>query len=328
MTSSTSTIVEGLDKLSTTDSAPTTPTAEKKATTPDAQKLQQQRAIAGKKIMEQIEQKKLRIKASGQEGGRLKRSLLILHGQPPRDDPLVLDITSFGEDRRHIQPLTIRYLAKDTETACSRGDWQDRVTAAIWTRLQVISPDVIARPAIIFDEDQESFAPILELTFDSVEQWAAAWEKLETIEVDHNTKHPLTYEQDVWANTLPANIFPVDILRLPVEEGRRSEFFAALQDLASPIGCVLGTGLIQAAAPGSDNTPSPSGIIRFYIKLSTASMKVDFDDMIAGFPTKFCWQGEAFKMVYAGYEYQEAEMSVDYPEETRHSANKKEAKAP
>lgn len=319
MASSTSTVVEGLDRLSTTDSAPTTPTAEKKAMTADAQKpQQQQRDIAGKKILEQIEQKKLRIKAAGQDGGRLKRSLLVLHGQPPRDDPLVLDITSFGQDRRHIQPLTIRYLAKDTETACSRGDWQDRVMEAIWTRLQVISPDTTALPAIIFDEDQETLAPILELTFDSVEQWGAAVEKLQTIEVDHNTKHPLTYEQDVWTNTLPANIFPVDILRLPLEEARRSEFFAALQDLASPVGCVLGAGLIQAATLGSDDTSC--GIIRFYIKLSAASMKAPFDKLICALPTKFCWQGEAFKMVYAGYEYQEDEMSVDYPEETRHSA--------
>lgn len=327
-----------LELLSMTDSTPSTPNIDDKGegskessgsikseeTKVDVREDEEKKAEeqVDSKTRAKIEGRVLRINTSSQEGGRLERKLLTLHGQPPQDEPLQHDFTYFGRDRRTLPGLTITYKVK-AGTATNGGDWQDSLTQVIWRRLQILSPesaDSFVRPAIVFDAAVAG-PPTFYIVFKTVASWVAARKVLHIIEVENNAKQSLTYEIGIYTNSLAYNILPVDILLLPEAEARRSEFFAALQDMVSPIGSMLGVGLVQVAASESDADPSSSEVIRFYIKLTPASMMADFSSVIAALPTSFRWDGATFKMAFPGYEKLPVNVSANYPDGIRNSTS-------
>lgn len=219
-----------------------------------------------------------------------------------------------------MEPLSIRYRAQEGDVPVGDGRWQDAVAAAIWTRLQALSAQwhcSFAQPAIVFDEDVKNVlaaAPCIVLLFEVPAAFVAARDGLKTIAVDHETDDPITYQQDVWTTTLDPHILPVDILRFPVDEAAEAGFFAALQDLASSLGPVLGAGLIYVHAGQPSEAPTSSHIIRFYVQLAPSTLRLTFESMVNHLPTLFFWHGATYTLMYPGKEGgSAARVSAPYP---------------
>lgn len=277
---------------------------------------------------EELASKRLRVAPSSAACARLKRSLFVLHGTPPHDEPLEHDITYSVQNRRNLGPLTISYRSEEGDRAIVDGWWQDRVANAIWARLRALLPQSSAeelqelpRPSVVFEEDADTSMEVrycIDLVFEprSIEAFKAARDGLEVIQVDEEPLPPIIYRQLTWTNTLSGQIFPIDILKIPISQACLTQFYTSLQDLTAPIGSLLGAGLIQVEGwRTSSNFPS-SNIIRAYVKLSPASMEVDLMTMVCRLPTHMMWQGVVYTLQYAGRELHGGQkVSVKYPGE-------------
>lgn len=290
------------------------------ATTPTSDETQD---FAAASNVQQLDSQTLQVTPRPEVATRFRRTILTLHGNLPRDEPLEPDVMYQAKDLRSMEPLSIRYRAQEDDIPVGDGRWQDGVAAAIWARLQALSPHLAAdstRPAVVFDEDADEVqyaAPCIIILFEDPIGFAAARDGLKVIKVDHQTDEPITYEQDNWANTLGGSILPVDILRFPIDQAVLPDFFTALQDLAAPLGDVLGAGLICVQSGAPHEAPSSAHIIRFYVHLFPLTMMITQQSFIQRLRTSFMWQGVGYTMMFPGKKGGEpSRSSAHYPLET------------
>lgn len=310
MPTPTSSIVEGLDQLSTTSSRSLTPTAEKRH--------------GDEETKEAKESSALQVVYSTQPAERIERKLKVLHGNPPRDEPLEHDVTYSNQDRRSLGPLSIQYHsveAHDWTTDCTR---QDQIVRAVWSHLRDLLPSSSAAdtlPAVVFDwlplpdgEDMARMHAMIVLSFSSVEAFVVVREKLREIQLDDGSNSPITMVQDLWTNTLPGEVLPCDLLRFPVEDATIEEFFATLQHWCEPLGQVLGVGAVMLrASPSSDVS---ANVIRFYVKINSAYMKLGFLALVEDLATHLRWKGQLYNVCWSGRDLRKTiAYSADYPEE-------------
>ncbi|PWN24744.1 hypothetical protein BDZ90DRAFT_234694, partial [Jaminaea rosea] len=262
---------------------------------------------------------------AGQSAPKLERTLISLHGNCPRDEPLEQDAATSDVDRRMLGPLTLRYRSTKGNDLIIDAKAQNQITEAIWMRLKQLMPShspQSIRPAIAFDEDCTSkdgnILPCINIVCSTVESFVVTRNGITKIEHQEDSQQADVYELHCWSNTLPGDIFPIDFPRLPLDDSCLTEFQQALDDAVSDIGVTIGVGRVQFKPWQTDDTTTSANVIRAYIRLSAGGMKLNFTDLVESVPSFFRWKGVEFSMLHPGRTLrQRHSASVEYPEERR-----------
>lgn len=312
---------ESLERCSVTDSGHTTSDPDREAESVEAH------ATLNSKVL------RIRQDTLLQGEATLSRTLRPLHGTTPRDVPLEHEITYSCKDRRTLLPLTIRYrlCEENGDATISSSKLQNAVIAGIWARVEHLLAGHQAeslRPCIIFDEDypdegdvddeEEGREEVIKVCVDVIcctpESFVAIRDGLTQIDVEVHDGTILTYRQHRWSNTLLKNILAIDILRLPVSEAHRADFFSSFEHMVAPVGKALGLGLVEYRI---QQQLRYSGIARGYVKLSDDTMQLRLSDLIKQLPTRMVWRGSDFTLYYMGRDlHQVQESSEAYPLES------------
>lgn len=244
-----------------------------------------------------------------------------LHGFCPRDEPLEHEVTFSCKDRRSLGPLSLRYRAPKGVQLITNYFRQDSVIDALWSNLKKLMPDQPphnVRPSVLFEENKDEVKgdtlACITLVCASVESFMLIRDNLHEIRVEDDAKHIGIYAQHIWSNTLAGDIFPIDILRLPLGVACLNEFFSALDHMASPVGSLLGVGVVGIDSWRGDDCTTTAGITRAYVQLYPSSMQLHFEDLIDRLPTRLQWEGVLYSIFYPGRDLHKVQKSsLDYP---------------
>lgn len=283
----TSSSAAGFDKLSTTESGPTTPIPEKKDLKPESDAAGENKTLI---VTESLRHTSLR------------RTFGPCYGTCPQDVPLELGTTYTTIDRRMLSPWTVRYRANVVGHLNSMR-LQDQIISAVLSRVKEVVPDEVgrtARPGVIFDADDDEKPTsrkraCLDLLCGTAEVFMAVRACLTTIEVEPVKGERVVYSQHRWSNSLPGYLFPIDILRLPQGSALKYEFFTALKSMVSRVGEALGVGHVMLA-----DERGLTGITRAYVKLSPDAMRLNLSEMVALLPTRLIYDGSGYTLRYTG----------------------------
>lgn len=317
---SASSIVDGLEQLSTTSTSRHTTPSRKKSpkkstsvkTTPAPEKSSSTKSFS-------FGSSSVQVLGFSPLNRTLVRTLKTLHDFCPKDEPLEHDITYGCKDVRGLGPLTIQYRALKPENYINDCSRQDQVIEALRSRvgdLLVGSSASDERPAVVFDYTvvgTSRFATI-KLSFSTSEAFWLVRKGLLDISIGLVSESATSYWKHCWSNTLAGNLLAVDILRLSEQEAATKDFMASVRHMFFGVGQVLGVGAIMLASESSKTIPA--NIIRVYVKLNHALMKLSFADFVERIPTDMRWKGVLYTMCWAGRDTRKHLLdSLDYPDQ-------------
>lgn len=245
----------------------------------------------------------------------LQRIILPLRGQCPQDLPLDPKLTRGIMDRRMLYSYTVRFRSTDSPSPITTNK-QDQVIVAVWSRLKNLAPshwEEDARPGVVFNSEHKyekgKQCSVIDVVCTAVELFEVVRDTLKRIVIDIDGQR-LFFNQQCWSGSLPGNIFPVDILRLPLDIASSESFYTCLEELVKlKMGKLLGLGLVKFVGAEQD---SSSYIARAYVLLNPHIMKLDLADMVSNFPLRLRWEGIEHSLMYEGRSlHKSIEFSLD-----------------
>lgn len=254
---------------------------------------------------------------------RPRRSVIPVEGVWPEDAPLRSDATRASHDVRLMLPLTIRYLRASSEVGlpywAREGDIQRAIWQEVRRELQQMQRVEEPMPSIIFDSDHldaRKQGGCIDVVFSSAEVFERMRLRIRTINLEKPGKKPCAFKIGCASNTLPGNIFPFDVLRLPISSIDTEVLLNSLNHMVRDVGSAIGFGYYKVT-DGIDEPPHERhDVIRAYIKLNSSSVTMPFAALASFLPSHFVWEGVPHTTVFAGRQLLKvAHHSADYPVE-------------
>lgn len=252
----------------------------------------------------------------------LDRDIVPLEGECSEDlfwwDSQTLD----RNDRRNLQPLTMRFLARDRPPGSSFRGRHDDIRRAIWqavgnemNKANVSGP----LPSVIVEENpfnERKSRDCIDVSFDDGFLLSAILAKLSRIEIVEVDEEPWQLSLSYFSGTLPRDILPFDVLRLPVTQSNSKAVMQSLTTMMASVGTVLGIGKIHYPEEVLGRSLGPTQVTRDYLKLSRKSMTLPFNSLISQIPTHMVWKRASHSLQYAGRDLHDAAVhSDDFPPE-------------
>lgn len=253
---------------------------------------------------------------------KMDGAVVPIQGKCPDERPYFSEPASVLPDTRRLSPLTVRF-QEQGGNLFGKGYNHDAVRAALWNQLTDLMTDcTLPRdlPRIVFHEreSRDSGAPdkgLFDLVFPSVKALNSL-ATLKEINLGGFGSDHRVFSLILATNALSSDIFVLDCLNFPLEQSDGKALFAALKDMTAGLGSLIGVGKIIVRQRGWDHDTHAlfSGTIRFYVKLSRASMVASLQDLVARIPSHLLWFGTPHKLSFVGCNLQtQIKHSADYP---------------
>lgn len=254
---------------------------------------------------------------------KMAGAIVPLQGKCPDERPYFSEPASLTPDIRRVSPLTVRFKEQGPGNLCGNGHNHDAVRAALWNTLSDLMAGCTAPqdlPRVVFHEGEgrDSGTPdkgLFDLVFPSVEALRSV-ATLKEVNLGGFGSDRRVFSRTLATNALPSDIFVIDCLNFPLEQSDGQALFAALKDMTAGFGSLVGVGKIVVQEKGwqLDTHALFSGTIRFYVKLSRASMVASLQDLVAQIPSHLLWFGTPLKLYFSGCDLQtQTKHSADYP---------------
>lgn len=252
----------------------------------------------------------------------LEQLIKPLYGALPKDEPFLSNFTALERDVRDIFPMTVRYLAAvNTEPESIPIYHQHEIVRlAIWRKMDELLPGLSLperRPTVMLDYvclGNKACRGIIDLTFTSWEGVKVIIKELADIEIEEQDGKSRRYIYDNVTNTLPANVYVLECLRLPVDSNNAKEVCEAFASITSCIGNLLGIGKVVTRSKKWGVEDSDNGILKVYIELPRERMADRWPDLVLKLPTHLCWHGIHYNLRYRGdYLHKKTVLSASFP---------------
>lgn len=267
----------------------------------------------------------VRVPVQGLHLPTLDRQLVPIWGQCPADEPFHHELTYGYEDRRGLPALTLRYRTDEEDVYIEERERHSEVTVAVWDYLEECLPDLPpadVRPAIVF---QHGTTLAVDVTFRPAATKAFEYARgnLVMIQVEAEPDvcdkgRNMSFELEIWSNSLDPDVLPIDILQLPRSQTKDPDLFASLQDMVSKVGKLVGAALELHGPLREDQTTIYSNVTRNYVKLSKKSMGLEHLKLLELLPTHLRWRGLRYLLQYSGRCPHDERLSKDYPLDRDH----------
>lgn len=259
-----------------------------------------------------------------------KRSVVVMEGSCPKDQPLKQQQTHACMDRRLLLPLSIRFVP--ARNAGKKPGWacEGEIQRAVW---HVVRREMDeegwkgSMPSIIFDQDPLDPSKrdgCMDLVFSSGGIWLRMRARLSTIQLHNRAKSLGAWRYTAGPTkkkkSLDGSILPFDVLRLPVDSIDTKELLRSFNRMAmdAGVGTVIGFGSYKVTDGVDEPSHLRSDILRGYIKLDQLSMTLPFATLARSLPTHFVWQGLPYVMYFPGRDFHhEPKHSANYPDELK-----------
>lgn len=197
------------------------------------------------------------------------------------------------------------------------GEIQRAIWREVRRELQENEREEEPLPSIIFDRDHldpQKRHGCIDVIYSSADVWLHMKRYVKTIKLEKAGEESYTLRLLSASNTLPGNIFPFDVLRLPTYSIDTQVLLQSLDHMASAVGSVIGFGYYKVT-DGIDEPPHERhDVIRAYIKLSSSGITMPFAALASSLPSHFVWEGVPHTTAFAGRQLlKAARHSADYP---------------
>lgn len=134
------------------------------------------------------------------------------------------------------------------------------------------------------------------------------------IKVEAQEEEPRILPCTARSNTLPADVVPIDILRLLLATLDSKQVINSLNAMLAAVGSITGLAKLEVTTTTDGRSSPDTQITRAYLKLSPASMALDFVSLLERIPTHFRYKGFAYTLCFSGRGLKtRAQHSVDFP---------------
>lgn len=252
----------------------------------------------------------------------LQRKVIPALGACPQDTPLWPFPTASDYDRRNLPPLTLRFQATSEQDFAGLLGRQDVIRQQIWRDIgEHMSQHGYEEdlPAILFDHDPLDPGKahgVIDIIFQSPGVFTSVRSYLRCIKIEEQGEEPRVLPCTAWSNTLPPSVVSIDILRLSLATLDAKQVLNSLNVMLAPVGSITGLAKFEVTTTTDGRSSPDTQITRAYLKLTPASMALDFASLLERIPTHFRFKGFAYTLCFAGRSLKTAvQHSIDFPSE-------------
>lgn len=248
----------------------------------------------------------------------LRSSVTVVGGRCPYDLPYWFNQMD-SWDRRYMPPYTMRFSASASTSDVDLEGAQDEIRRAVWqaTEIQMIERNLPGPlPSVLVELDPLDPLKVdgcIDVTFANEDGLVAMVSCLSEIQIEKASGAICTLPFVYCSNSLPSNVIPFDLLRVPLTEDNSKAVFKSLDAMVSDVGAVIGLAWIDYDQT-SLRKLRPNDVLRAYLKLAPTSMALPFEVLATKMPTHFKWEGVPYTLQYAGRDFHKTPLhSAHFP---------------
>lgn len=207
---------------------------------------------------------------------------------------------------------------------------EKQLRSALWEEISKLlrQADVpVILPSIIFDEStmpDKVGKGLIDLVFAAPDGFQKVYrtllEQLRPIQIVDLEGGMHVYKCVRRTNSLDGSIIPVECVGLPIDALDAAAVMAAFEDVAAPLGRVLGVVKIVVKSKEWDAKEQETGITRFYLQFAPKKMTTPWKETILALPTQFVCNGVPYTMRYSGVDlHTEKVLSTDFSIPLKHA---------